>query len=151
MCLYCIYHRLCSYNFIGEEKMKRAFTLDDLKQSAVAHLNAHLFDSATQQPAKKKSKYNNKKIEIDGHTFDSLAEGRRYVVLRGKNIAGEITDLQMQVPFPLSTGKYIADFTYYDHNGNYIVEDTKGFKTKEYKMKKSLMLTELNITITETK
>jgi len=127
--------------------MPRHFTIQDIKNSAVAHLNEHLFTE--QQPVKQKTKYGNKKVEIDGHVFDSISESRRYLELRALQTAGEIRDLQMQVSFPISTGKYIADFTYYTVCGKYIVEDVKGFKTKEYKMKKILMAKELGIVINE--
>ena len=36
--------------------------------------------------------------------------------------------------------KYIADFTYSDENGEYIVEDTKGDRTDKYIIKRKLML-----------
>lgn len=36
--------------------------------------------------------------------------------------------------------KYIADFTYNDENGEYIVEDTKGDRTDKYIIKRKLML-----------
>ena len=36
--------------------------------------------------------------------------------------------------------KYIADFTYIDENGEYIVEDTKGDRTDKYIIKRKLML-----------
>ena len=35
---------------------------------------------------------------------------------------------------------YIADFVYKDKDGNQIVEDTKGFKTKDYELKRKMML-----------
>ena len=36
---------------------------------------------------------------------------------------------------------YIADFTYFDVNiDEYVVEDTKGFRTTDYKIKRKLML-----------
>ena len=36
--------------------------------------------------------------------------------------------------------KYIADFRYVDHEGNVVVEDTKGVKTPVYILKRKLML-----------
>ena len=43
---------------------------------------------------------------------------------------------------------YIADFTYVE-NGEKIVEDTKGFKTKDYIIKRKLMLYTHGIKIRE--
>lgn len=45
--------------------------------------------------------------------------------------------------------KYIADFTYRDSEGNFIVEDAKGFRTDVYKIKKKLMLWRYGIEIRE--
>lgn len=45
--------------------------------------------------------------------------------------------------------KYIADFTYRDSEGNFIVEDAKGFRTDVYKIKKKLMLWRFGIEIKE--
>jgi len=62
--------------------------------------------------------------------------------------------LQLQVKFELKVNnelieKYVADFTYYDKQGNYIVEDTKGFKTADYKRKKKWMKSVHGIEIKE--
>lgn len=95
-------------------------------------------------------KYGNKKIIIDGIEFDSKKEGNRYIELKLLERAGEIKDLELQKVFELQPGfkkngntyiriTYVADFYYYDiRNNNYVVEDTKGFKTEVYKIKKKL-------------
>lgn len=95
-------------------------------------------------------KYHNRKIIIDGITFDSLKEGNRYRELKLLERAGLIKDLKLQPAFLLipsfkKNGKtyrkaeYIADFMYYDIEKNKtIVEDTKGFRTDIYKLKKKL-------------
>ena len=96
------------------------------------------------------NKYRNQKIEVDGMTFDSRKEYKRWQELRLLQRAGEITDLNRQVPFGLMPSfkcnghlyrptTYIADFTYYDKNHKYIVEDVKGVRTKEYMIKKKLL------------
>ena len=108
-------------------------------------------------------KYGNAKIEIDGHIFDSRKEASRYIDLSLLQKAGEISDLQMQVKYVLipaqrepdsfgskggiRKGKliekecsYIADFVYKDKAGKTVVEDVKGFRTKEYMIKRKLML-----------
>jgi hypothetical protein len=107
-----------------------------------------------------KTKYKNVKTEIDGIKFDSKRESIRYIDLKMWEKAGEISDLKLQVPFELFPSqkrdgkvielpcKYIADFTYY-RNGELIVEDAKGHKTTEYKIKRKAMLFFHNIKIVE--
>lgn len=96
------------------------------------------------------NKYGANKIHVDGMTFDSKAEYRRWCELKLLERTGEITELKRQVPFEIvpkyryQTGEiqralhYIADFTYKE-NGRLVVEDVKGctqgaaydlFKTK---------------------
>jgi hypothetical protein len=97
------------------------------------------------------NKYHNKKVRYNGIAFDSKKEARRYSELLLLERAGVITDLQMQVPFVLIPSqringkvaerecKYIADFVYTE-NEKKVVEDTKGMKTKDYIIKRKLML-----------
>lgn len=92
----------------------------------------------------KTTKYNAQRTELDGIKFASKKEARRYAQLKLMEKAGVITDLRLQVPFVLidkSTYgraiKYIADFVYIE-NGQEIIEDTKGFRTDVYKLKKRL-------------
>lgn len=101
-----------------------------------------------------RSKYHAKKVTIGGVKHDSKAEGRRWQELKLMERAGEISDLKRQVKFELipaqrdSTGKlleravcYIADFEYIDRRTNCcVVEDVKGVRTKEYIIKRKLML-----------
>ncbi len=66
---------------------------------------------------------------------------------------GLISDLRMQVPYPLvvegvKIGVFIADFVY-EENGIIVVEDAKGRRTKVYNIKKKLMLALYKITIRE--
>lgn len=97
----------------------------------------------------KKSKYKNKKTIVNGIEFDSKKEARRYQELLLMQRTGIITDLKRQVPYTLVPAfnlnkkryramSYIADFVYKE-NGQEIVEDTKGFRTEVYKIKKKLM------------
>lgn len=117
------------------------------------------------------SKYHSKKIEADGIIFDSRKEYRRWVELSLLEKAGEISELRRQVKFVLipaqyelvgftKTGKstyrcferecsYVADFVYKDDQGVEHVEDTKGFKTKDYIIKRKLMSHLLNLRIEE--
>ena len=110
-----------------------------------------------------RSKYGNKKVVQDGITFDSKKEAKRFQELSLLEKAGAIQGLQMQVKFVLipaqrepdiigkrggrKPGKllekecaYIADFVYRDASGSLVVEDTKGFRTADYKIKRKLML-----------
>lgn len=109
----------------------------------------------------KGNKYGAKKTTIDGKTFDSIKEANRYTSLLLLQRAGVISNLQTQVKYVLiptqrdAEGKllekecsYKADFVY-NRDGQTIVEDTKGFKTPEYNIKRKLMLHVHGIRITE--
>lgn len=108
------------------------------------------------------SKYNSKKTVVDGQTFDSKKEANRYQELLLLEKAGVIKNLSRQVKFVLipsqrdENGKvierecsYKADFMYHDEAGETIVEDVKGFRTKEYIVKRKLMLYQYGIRIRE--
>ena len=109
-----------------------------------------------------KTKYNNKKCSYDGMTFDSKHERDRYCELRLLQKAGKISDLRCQVKFllipehrePDTLGPrggrrrgrvlekavdYVADFVYIQ-DGKTVVEDAKGVRTKDYIIKRKLML-----------
>lgn len=109
-------------------------------------------------------KYHNKKTEVNGIVFDSKAEAERYKFLLSLENVGAIRNLKMQVPFILQPSfkckgknvqsiRYIADFVYDapDVAGNLIkvVEDVKGFKTKEYEMKAKMFAFQYGFFITE--
>lgn len=101
-----------------------------------------------------RSKFGNQKVMAHGQVFDSKRELRRYTELLALEGAKEIRDLQKQVKFELQEGFrdlqgqwhrpiiYIADFTYRDkkYNWNLVVEDSKGFRTPDYKIKKKLLI-----------
>lgn len=100
------------------------------------------------------NKYRNRKITIDNIVFASQKEGRRYSELKILQKIGTITDLRLQHPFHFQIGnckiaKYIADFTYYDRDNGFIVEDCKGFKTPVYRLKRKLMKALYQIDIVE--
>ena len=112
----------------------------------------------------KTPKYRNKKVEIDGIVYDSKKEAKRHQELLLLEKAGAISNLQRQVKYVLipaqrepdtigarggvRKGKlierecsYVADFVYIDTTkGEQIVEDTKGFRTKDYIIKRKLLL-----------
>lgn len=106
------------------------------------------------------NKYHNKQTTFDGIKFASIKEKNYYVKLKMLQDFGKISELKTQVPFVLietfrlddetyRQTKYIADFTYKDEDGKYHVVDTKGFKTKEYLLKKKLMVWKYGIKIEE--
>ncbi len=106
------------------------------------------------------NKYRNEKIICDGMTFDSKKEYRRWCELCLLEKAGEIKDLQRQIEFELIPAQridgkvverkcsYVADFVYHE-GAELIVEDSKGVKTKEYIIKRKLMLQKYGIQIRE--
>ena len=109
----------------------------------------------------KPSKFRNEKAKLDGKDFDSKKEAKRYGELLILLKAGEISNLLLQVPFELvpaqfRDGKcleravvYKADFVYEKKDGEKVVEDTKGVKTREYIIKRKLMLLKFGIKIKE--
>ena len=100
-----------------------------------------------------RSKYHNKKVK----GFDSAKEWRRNQELETLQRAGEISELNRQVPFTLMPSytisdettkqgfrtireiRYIADFTYRLKNGKRIIEDVKGMQTDVFKIKRKLL------------
>lgn len=99
---------------------------------------------------KRKSKYKNEPIEIDGHKFPSIKEANYYCDLKILKAAGIVTEFDKQVEFVLIPAyknangesihavKYIADFIVTYKDGHTEIVDVKGFRTKDYKLKKKL-------------
>lgn len=100
----------------------------------------------------KESKYHNEHVEIDGILFVSRKEANKYCELKLLRQIGEVTRLETQPAFLLQEAywddknKYVrpiiykADFRVTYRDGRVEVIDTKGFQTKEYKIKKKLFL-----------
>ena len=97
------------------------------------------------------NKYKNKSIIYDNIKFQSIKEKNRYIELKLLEKANVIKNLELQKKFELQPSytnnnneniraiNYIADFFYYNNEkGVFIVEDTKGYKTDVYKIKKKL-------------
>lgn len=91
-------------------------------------------------------------VTVDGITFHSKREAKRWGELVLMQKAGEIGTLRRQVPFPLfgrdddiktETGRqmrYIADFVYWDNRINAtVVEDAKGWATEVFKIKRAIL------------
>ena len=94
------------------------------------------------------NKYNATKTIVDGITFDSKKEARRYVILKQTETNGVISKLELQPKFILQEkftkkGKkyhaitYKADFRYM-FDGREVIEDVKGFMTETFKLKRKL-------------
>lgn len=120
------------------------------------------------------SKYHNKITYVDGIKFDSKREAEYYVIYKNLQRNGKIVNLQLQVPYELIPAVYkeevkhlktkdkvvkkciqkatfyYADFVYDDPvTGMTHVVDIKGKRTKEYVLKKKMMLAFNNIEIEE--
>lgn len=87
----------------------------------------------------KKSKFNNVKVEIDGHTFDSIKEGEYYGSLKLKKKSGLIKDFKMQVKYDISINNihianYFLDFLVEKNDGSFEYIDIKGkdLRTKKF-------------------
>jgi len=123
--------------------------------------------------AYRRRKYNAVKTEVDGITFDSKKEARRYEALRELEQNGEIHDLRRQVKYTIipeqrlpdvigpkggiTKGKllerpvtYVADFVYNLPDGGTVVEDCKGVRTPDYIIKRKLMRFLMGIEVQET-
>jgi hypothetical protein len=96
-------------------------------------------------------KYKAKKTTVDGITFDSKREARRYQELKLLEQAGTICELELQPRFTLqrafkdNEGNHIRAITYkadfqYIEDGEIIVEDSKGFWTQVFKIKRKMFL-----------
>lgn len=100
-----------------------------------------------------RSKYRNKKTNVGDLKFDSKKEAREYLRLKSLQDRGDITGLKLQVKFDFTINgqvlkyvdsnrimKYVADFEYFDMYGSRKVVDVKGMKTRDYLIKKALMM-----------
>lgn len=117
--------------------------------SAAAYLADHT------KPAKR-SKYGNRKVTVDGETFDSQLEAERWWELRQLERKGLISDLERQVRLPLivqgtKVGDYIPDFRYRDEAGRVVIEDVKSEPTKTavYRLKKRIVKAQYGLEIVE--
>ena len=117
------------------------------------------------------NKYHNEKTESLGIRFDSKKEARRYEVLLLRLSTGEIRNLKLQRDFTLQEAyttpegeriraiRYKADFCYEElypdtqqpAGWRAVVEDVKSraTRTREYIIKRKLMLEKYNIEIRE--
>lgn len=115
---------------------------------------------------RKKAKFGNKKITLDGIQFDSKAEAAYYNQLKILKKAGEIKDFEMQVKFtlmdrfyhPTKTRKsgepsvvgaitYTPDFIVEKNDGSKHVIDVKGHRTPIFNLKAKLFMRQYGIPI----
>src|SRR5690625_2567779 len=98
---------------------------------------------------RRRSKYGNKKVEIDGHVFDSKAEARYYQQLKLRERAKDILFFRLQPRYRLQDSfekngvkhraiDYIADFEIHHLDGSIEVVDVKGYKTEVFKIKQKM-------------
>lgn len=98
---------------------------------------------------KSKSKYYNRKVNLDGYTFDSQLEANYYAELKLQQRLGEILFFRVQPRYILQhafekDGKkhrkieYVADFEIHHLDGSIEVIDTKGFKTEVFRIKEKM-------------
>lgn len=98
---------------------------------------------------KKKPKYKNIKIELDGITFSSKLEADYYLHLKQLQAIEVVKSFEMQHRFTLKEAfdkngehfraiEYVADFVVHYADGHMEIIDTKGMKTKDFLMKRKL-------------
>jgi len=96
------------------------------------------------------NKYGAKTTVIDGHEFPSRREAEYYLIYKSMLQHGEIKDLQLQPRFELipayttSTGKkvrpchYTADFLLIYPDGRKRVIEVKGYRTRDYQLRRKM-------------
>lgn len=96
---------------------------------------------------KKRAKYGNRKVWVDGFPFDSQLEANRYTDLKLLHRAGEIKGYCVKPKFILTEGTgpderctiYEADFGIWYPDGHFEIEDTKGYRTEIFDLKMKMM------------
>lgn len=88
---------------------------------------------------RRKNKYGAIKTMRDNVLFDSKLEAEHYEMLKLRQLAGEIENLDLQVEIPLkigsvSIGIYVADFAYTEGE-KYVISEAKGVETDVFKIK----------------
>lgn len=100
---------------------------------------------------KRANKYGARKTVVDGITFDSKREAKRWAELLLLERAGKIANLERQVRYLLAPSVHIAgekrrrsalwftaDFVYVE-GGATVVEDSKGFPDTAFRIRQHLM------------
>lgn len=106
------------------------------------------------KPSAKRNKFGATPTTAHGFKFHSKGEARRYGALLMQEQAGLIRYLRRQVRYRLVVNGiticvYVADFVYFE-KGKRVIEDYKGMRTPEYKIKAKLFKALSGVTIRET-
>lgn len=99
--------------------------------------------------SKPKSKYGNKKVEIDGHVFHSIAESKYYLQVKWLLENKQILLYRLQPRYRLLDGfekhgkkhrpiDYVADFEIHKLDGSIEVIDVKGAITDVFRIKQKM-------------
>ena len=99
------------------------------------------------------SKYNAKKVEVDGIKFDSKAEAEYYLHLKEKVDNGEIRSFERQIRITLQEGfylegikgkiraiTYVVDFVVTNQDGSITYIDVKGIETDVFQLKRKMFM-----------
>jgi hypothetical protein len=117
------------------------------------YIKKQIKDAFGEIDIKKKSKYKNIIVEIDGIKFRSKREGQRYCDLKMLMRCGVVKFFEMQVPYEITKGikkrRYFLDFKVFWSDGHITHEDVKGKRTDLYSLKKDLIKDIYNIDIVE--
>ncbi len=110
------------------------------------------------------SKYNAKKVEIDGIKFDSKAEGEYYLHLKQQVSERQILGFERQKRMLLQEGFsvegvkgkirpifYVVDFIITENDGTLTYVDVKGMETDVFKLKKKLFMKRYNTALLKVK
>jgi hypothetical protein len=130
---------------------KKSVSLDEYR----VLVNQERKAASEKRSANRNGKYNAIRTNYDGISFDSKGECERYKQLKYLESIGEILNLRLKIVHKLICNdvhicSYESDFEYDEKDGTHIVEDYKGFRTKEFKIKSKLMLALKGISVLET-
>lgn len=99
---------------------------------------------------KNKNKYGNRRLKIDGYSYDSAEEFYRHLELKILEEEGIISNLKFHASedslllVENPNVRYYPDFSYTNSNGVKVVEDVKGMQTDVFKIKKKIVISKLN-------
>lgn len=106
---------------------------------------------------RRRGKYNNKRVKLDGYTFDSKREAEYWVVIKGDPTVSNVVvhpRIELTPKFTNADGvkrramHYVADFLVTYKDGTEKVVDVKGVETTVFKMKRILFELKYGKTIT---